>query len=63
MELRADARKPGATGRGPAGERKAAGHPSPSPGAAPDTLLYGHVADTAIYPSVDERIAAVSDGS
>jgi Zn-dependent protease with chaperone function len=39
------------------------GSPSPSPAAAPHALLYGHVADDAIYPSVDERIAAVSHWS
>jgi Zn-dependent protease with chaperone function len=37
----------------------AGGPPSPSPAAAPHALLFGHVADAAIYPSVDERIAAV----
>jgi Zn-dependent protease with chaperone function len=37
--------------------------PSPSPAAAPHALLHGHVADAAIYPSVDERIVAVSGRS
>lgn len=32
----------------------------PRPVAAPHALLYGSVADAAVYPSVDERIAAVS---
>ena len=49
--------------QGAGGGRKAAGHPLPSPAAAAHTLLYGHIADAAIYPSVDERIAAVSGGS
>lgn len=36
---------------------------SPRLVAAPHALLYGTVADAAIYPSVDERIAAVADQS
>jgi Zn-dependent protease with chaperone function len=35
--------------------------PSPSPIAAPYAVLYGRVPDAAIYPSVDERIAAVTE--